>query len=146
MFGQMVKTHKVMKTVLEMSKDGASSNEVKKTCVRIIKTVNGSGSAKGAHLTKIKSEYIPSMLGVSNAHGYGVEDILDLLTIGSPDEKVTALEYLAESGFEYIAEATVRSDFYGKLVNIFLIRKLKTKKHVTFFNQAVNLITNNTSK
>lgn len=39
------------------------------------------------------------MLGTSNVNGYGIEDILGLLSTGSPDQKVTALEYLAENNF-----------------------------------------------
>jgi len=35
------------------------------------------------------------MLGSSNINGYGIEDILGLMATGSPDEKITALEYLA---------------------------------------------------
>lgn len=39
----------------------------------------------GNGLHKIKSQYIPSMLGTSNVNGYGAEDIISLMGSGSPD-------------------------------------------------------------
>lgn len=59
---------------------------MKKTCLRIIKTLNGGSSSKPfSGLTKMKSDYIPSMLGVSNVNGYSIEDVLNLMQSGSPD-------------------------------------------------------------
>ncbi len=95
-FVQVVKNHKLIKIILELSKDSAVSNECKKICIRIVKNVNGGGRVG---LNKIKSEYIPSMMGNSNVNGYGIDDVLSLLSTGSPDEKLTALEYLAENNF-----------------------------------------------
>ena len=58
-------------------------NEIKKTSMRIIKNVNGGG--KLGLGTKIKSAYIPSMMGGSNAIGYDIGDVLDLLGSSSQD-------------------------------------------------------------
>lgn len=70
----MIKNHKLVKVVLELSKDSVASNECKKICIRIVKNVNGAGRVGG--LNKIKSEYIPSMLGSSNVNGYAIDDTL----------------------------------------------------------------------
>lgn len=61
--------------------------------MRVVKNVNGGGNRVG--LNKIKSEYIPSMLGRSNVNGFGIDDVLTVLSTGSPDEKLSALESLA---------------------------------------------------
>ena len=42
-------------------------------------------------------------------------------------------------------EATVRFEYYEKLTNIFTIKKLKNRKHVTLLNQIINNISNNTT-
>lgn len=85
----MIKNHKIMKIIGEFSKDGMISNEIKKTAVRILKNVNGGG--KLGMGGKIKSAYIPSMLGGSNVVGYDIGDILDLLASSSQDEKINAI-------------------------------------------------------
>lgn len=41
-------------------------------CVRIIKNINGGGGRGISGMNKIRSEYIPSMLGTSNVNGYGI--------------------------------------------------------------------------
>ena len=55
---------------------------MKKTAIRILKNVNGGGKRLG---TKIKSAYIPSMMGGSNAIGYDINDVLELLGSSSQD-------------------------------------------------------------
>ena len=69
-FIQIIKSNKLCKTILEMSKDSTASNEVKKICVRIVRNVNGSGGrGVGSGLQKMRSEYMPSMLMNSNVSG-----------------------------------------------------------------------------
>lgn len=69
-FIQIIKSNKLCKTILEMSKDSTASNEVKKICVRIVRNVNGGGGrGVGSGLQKMRSEYMPSMLMNSNVSG-----------------------------------------------------------------------------
>lgn len=76
-FIQIVKNHKLSKTILELSKDTTASNQVKKICVRIVRNINGGGGrGVGSGLQKMRSEYMPSMLMGSNVGGFGVQDIL----------------------------------------------------------------------
>ena len=70
-----------------------------------MKNVNG---GKGGLGNKIKSAYIPSLMGGSNVIGYDLNDILDLLGSESQDEKLNGVEALSESNYELVYEATVR--------------------------------------
>jgi hypothetical protein len=142
-FVQMIRNHKLLKVLLELSKDAGASIEVKKLCISIVKTLSG---VRGTGGIKIKQEYIPSLLGWSGINEYAIEEILGLLSTGTPDEQVSALEQLAGKNFEGIEEGTVRFDYYQKLTNIFTLRSLKSKKHIIYFNQAVSVLTNNTTK
>lgn len=40
-------------------------------CIRIIKNVNVGGGKNMPGINKMKSEYIPSVLGISSVNGYG---------------------------------------------------------------------------
>lgn len=52
-FNQMMKNHKLSKSMLEISKDLTVSSEIKKLCLRIVKNVTGGG--RGTGMNKIKS-------------------------------------------------------------------------------------------
>ena len=71
-----------------MSKDSLLPAEMKKTAVRIMKNVSG---GKGGLGNKIKSAYIPSLMGGSNVIGYDLNDILDLLGSESQKEKLNGI-------------------------------------------------------
>ena len=58
--------------------------------MKVLKNFTG-GSRTGTGLGKIKSAYIPSMLGSSTVNPYDLEELLNTLKSGSPDEKVTVL-------------------------------------------------------
>ena len=73
-FIAIIKTHKIMKVIGEMSKDSLIPNEMKKTAVRILKNINGGKS--GGMGQKIKSAYIPSIMSGSSAMGYDLNEIL----------------------------------------------------------------------
>ena len=96
---------------------------------------------------KVKSAYIPSMLGSSSINSYETEEILNALKSGSMEEKIGAIEQMASTNFEAVTESSVRYDFYeGLVLNIFSIRKLKNRKIITLFNQAISKILANSSK
>jgi hypothetical protein len=59
-------------------------------CVGIVKNINGGKVICGN--SKIQSEYMPNVFTASDVNGYRTEDILNVLSTGSPDEKITVLE------------------------------------------------------
>ena len=85
---------KIVRAVQELSKDQNVAGDFKKISAKILKNFsNGNNNKSG--LSKIKSAYIPSMLGSSNINAYDLESLLETLKAGSPDEKVAVLEEIA---------------------------------------------------
>lgn len=70
---------------------------------------------------------------------------MDLLS-STNEDKLAALEFLSDEKSQLIAEATVRFDYYSKLMNVFLIRNIKTKPLIQKFNKTIELIILHTTK
>lgn len=68
-FAQIIKNHKIMKSVVEISQNTSLEPELRKTCVRIVKNLNG--GKDGKILSKIKANYLSPVFGVSSVNGFG---------------------------------------------------------------------------
>lgn len=144
-FIQILKSHKLMKTIVEMSKDSFVNPEMKKLALKIIKNTNSRTMKKGLS-SKTKSAYIPSIMSGSLVDGCHPDDILDLLNSHSQDDKMQAIEALSDSNSQLMAELTVGYEHYEKIVQIFTVRKLKNRRQMTLLNQVINSLNNHTNK
>lgn len=79
-----------MKSVSDIAKDANIAGEFKKIAQKIVKNLNG-GRSGSSGMGKVKSAYIPSMLGSSSVGSYDLEDILNNLSSGSPEDKLLVL-------------------------------------------------------
>lgn len=57
-YAQLLRTHKLMKNIIDISKDGFLAPELKKMAMTITRTINGKGLG-----IKTTSAYIPTALG-----------------------------------------------------------------------------------
>lgn len=63
-YAQLLKSHKVMKSIIEVSKDGMLPQEIKRMALMIIRNITGKGMGTGMG-NKTTSAYIPTALGDS---------------------------------------------------------------------------------
>lgn len=63
-YAQLLKSHKVMKCIIEVSKDAMLPQEIKRMALMIIRNITGKGMGTGMG-TKTTSAYIPTALGDS---------------------------------------------------------------------------------
>lgn len=53
----MLKTHKIVKSVMEITKDAHAKPEMKRMAMQIVRNLSGKG------VGKVQSSYIPTVLG-----------------------------------------------------------------------------------
>lgn len=58
-YGELLSNHKILKAVLELSKEQMLQSELKRMAIQIVRNVTG----KGGLTVKVQSSYIPSALG-----------------------------------------------------------------------------------
>ena len=56
-YAQMLKTHKIVKSVMEITKDAHAKPEMKRMAMQIVRNLSGKG------VGKVQSSYIPTVLG-----------------------------------------------------------------------------------
>lgn len=76
---ELLSTHKILKAVLELSKEQHLQPELKRMAVQIIRNVSGKGGFKN----KVQSSYIPTALGESNLDLSNIDEVLEAIAEGS---------------------------------------------------------------
>jgi hypothetical protein len=79
---QLLKTHKIMKNITDLSKDSLLEAGIKKMALMIIRNVSGKGMGM-----KTTSAYIPTVLGESTISLSNIEEVLDGLNSSSQEVK-----------------------------------------------------------